>query len=91
MDNVLADIENHLINWYEKEYGVTVDRSALLGVSEDEAFPDKTAARRFIHTPGFFRTVPLMPGALEAIKILMQSYEIYIVSAATEFPISLAE
>lgn len=53
MDNVIADIETHLVNLYEKEYKVKVDRTALLGVSEDEAFPDKTAARRFIHTPGF--------------------------------------
>ena len=60
MDNVIADIETHLVNWYEREYKVKVDRAALLGVSEDEAFPDKKAARRFIHTPGFFRTVPLM-------------------------------
>jgi len=86
MDNVIADIETHLVNLYEKEYNVKVDRTALLGVSEDEAFPDKTAARRFIHTPGFFRTVPLMPGALEAIQILRKKYDIYIVSAATEFP-----
>jgi len=91
MDNVIADIETHLVNLYEKEYNVKVDRTALLGVSEDEAFPDKTAARRFIHTPGFFRTVPLMPGALEALEILRKKYEIYIVSAATEFPLSLAE
>ena len=30
MDNVIADIETHLVNWYEKEYKVTVDRTALL-------------------------------------------------------------
>ena len=58
MDNVIADIETHLVNWYEAEYKVKVDRAALLGVSEDQAFPDKTAAIRFIHTPGFLERFP---------------------------------
>ena len=91
MDGVLADIESHFIDWYERDYGVKVDRKDMLGVLESEGFPDKTAVRKFVNTPGFFRTIPVMSGAIEAVKKLMETYEVYIVSAAMEFPQCLSE
>ncbi len=91
MDGVIADSETHFINWYERDYGVKILPNQILGLKEDEMFPDKTAARKFAFTPGFFRTLPVMTGAIEAVKKLMETYEIYIVSAAMEFPQSLPE
>lgn len=91
MDGVIADTETHFINWYEREYGVRIDTASIQGVEENEMFPDKAAARRFAFTPGFFRTLPVMPGAVEAVKKLMETYEVYIVSAAMEFPQCLTE
>ena len=91
MDSVLVDIETQMIDWYERDFGIRIDRSQMQGIPESDAFPDKQAVRNFCFTPGFFRTAPIMPGALEAIKILMLDYEIYVVSAAMEFPQSLFE
>jgi 5'-nucleotidase len=91
MDGVIADTETHFINWYEREYGVRVGTHEIQGLKEDEMFPEKTAARKFAFTPGFFRTLPVMQGAVEAVKTLMENYEVYIVSAAMEFPQSLSE
>lgn len=90
MDNVIADVASHYIAWYGKECGIKVQPDVFLGVPESEAFPDN-AIRRFLNTPGFFRTVPVMPGAIAAVKRLMQHFDIYIVSAAMEFPQSLTE
>ncbi|WP_215240034.1 5' nucleotidase, NT5C type [Dyadobacter helix] len=91
MDNVLVDIETNWINWYERELGVRVTREAMRGIPEDQAFPDPEAARKLLYQPGFFRGAPLMEGALEALEELNREYEIYIVSAAMEFPNSLLE
>jgi 5'-nucleotidase len=91
MDNVIADVESHYIDWYEKQYGVKVAKSDIRGLPETEAFPDKEAIMKFLYTPGFFRTVPVMPGAQGALKKLMEQFEVYIVSAAMQFPQSLAE
>jgi len=91
MDGVIADTESHFINWYERDYGVRVNPLEIIGLKEDEMFPDKTASRRFAFTPGFFRTAPLMPGAVEALTRINKDFEIYIVSAAMEFPQSLPE
>lgn len=91
MDGVLADIETHLLNWYEKNYGLKLGPEIFLGIPESEAFPDKDALLKFVHTPGFFRTLPVMEGAVDAVKKLSADFDIYIVSAAMEFPLSLFE
>lgn len=91
MDGVLADTETHFIQYYETESGEKVKRDSLLGIPENIAFPDKTAVRRYVHTPGFFRTLPLIPGGVVALKKLMEDFDIFIVSAAMEFPLSLFE
>lgn len=91
MDGVIADVETQLLNWYEKETGVTVTRDDISGKSEDEAFIEKNMLRKILNMPGFFRTLPVMDGAVEAVKELSKNYEIYIVSAAMEFPLSLYE
>jgi 5'(3')-deoxyribonucleotidase len=91
MDGVLADTETHFIQYYERESGEKVDRNSLLGVPESQGFTDKTAVWRYVHTPGFFRTLPLISGSVDAIKILMQDFDLFIVSAAMEYPLSLFE
>jgi 5'-nucleotidase len=91
MDGVLADTETHFIKYYEEESGEKVNRNSLLGIPENIAFPDKTAVRRYVHTPGFFRTLPLIRGSVSAIKKLTEEFDVFIVSAAMEFPLSLFE
>lgn len=91
MDNVIVDIEANWINHYAEAFGVTVTKEAMHGIPEDQAFPDPLAARSLLYKPGFFRNAPLIPGAQEAITKLQENYEVYIVSAAMEFPNSLPE
>ncbi len=91
MDGVIADVESHYINWYKNDYGVAIDRKSMEGLMEHEAMPEAGAIAKFLATPGFFRTIPVMEGAVEAVKDLMNDYEVYIVSAAMEFPLSLYE
>ncbi|WP_031526257.1 5' nucleotidase, NT5C type [Dyadobacter crusticola] len=91
MDNVLVDIEVNWIEAYEEAFGIRVSREAMLGIPEDQAFPDPLAARSLLYKPGFFRNAPVIAGAQEAILKLQEHFEIYIVSAAMEFPNSLLE
>jgi 5'(3')-deoxyribonucleotidase len=91
MDNVIVDIEQHWLDIYEKKTGIVIDRASIQGIPEAEAFPDPEVARSLLFEPGFFKTAPIMEGALEAVRKLMDHHEIYIVSAAMEFPNSLGE
>ena len=90
MDGVIADTISHFINWYERDYGVKVDKSAFEGKPESEGLPDGVV-RKFVYTPGFFRSIPVMEGAREVVMELMKDFDVFIVSAATEFPQSLLE
>lgn len=91
MDYVIADVESQFINWYERDYGFKVRKEDLIGKPEGEAFPDKEAIRKFCFTPGFFSSLPVMEGSQEVVRKLMKDYDVYIVSAAMEFPQSLFE
>ncbi len=91
MDHVMADITSHYLNWYKQHTGVSIDPETLIGKNEVAAFPDSELVRSFLYMPGFFRTPPVMPGSQEVIARLNEKYDVYIVSAAMEFPQSLAE
>ena len=91
MDGVLADVEDQYILWYERDYGIRVTREEMAARPEAEVFNEPGVLRRFVLSPGFFRTLKVMPGAVEAVKKLMEHFEVYIVSAAIEFPLSLTE
>jgi 5'(3')-deoxyribonucleotidase len=68
-----------------------IDRADLLGKPEDQAFPQPVLVREFLHTPGFFRSAAVMPGSQEVIKELNDVFDLFVVSAAMEFPQSLTE
>ncbi|KGO91280.1 5' nucleotidase, NT5C type [Flavobacterium subsaxonicum] len=91
MDGVIADVEGQLLEWYRTKYGITLTRDEIKGRTEETLFPEKQVLREFLYTPGFFRTLPVIEGAVEALKELSRDFEIYIVSAAMEFPQSLFE
>ncbi len=91
MDGVIADVEKQFLNWYERDFGIKMVKADIAGKGEDDAFPEKGIVRKFATTPGFFTTLPVMEGAIEAVQELMKDYEVYIVSAAMEFPLSLSE
>lgn len=90
MDGVLADTEVQYLNYYEQQFGTRLTKEIFHNVAEAEALPDGSIYK-FLFTPGFFRTIPVMDGAVDAVKTLQQDYDIYIVSAAMEFPLSLFE
>src|SRR5687767_12260339 len=90
MDGVIADTVANFLIWYERDHGIKYDKSVFRGKPESQALPDN-AVRKYVVTPGFFRSAPVMQGAREALLELSKNFEIFIVSAAMEFPQSLAE
>ena len=91
MDGVLADVELQTLAFYERDYGIKYTREHLMGRAEEDFFPEKGIVRKYVYEPGFFLTLPLIEGAVEAVKTLMEDFDVFIVSAAVEFPLSLNE
>jgi len=94
MDEVIADTTLGMINWYKKVYGGDIDYAKMLeGKSLIKGFPEEhqAAVRQQLFEPGFFRHLPVMDNSVQVLEKMNERYEIYIVSAATEFPNSLTE
>ena len=92
MDDVMADATGQFIHYYETEFGVRIDRAVLDGKGEGEGFPDNhDKIAQFPYRPGFFRTMAVNENCQEVIEKLNKKYEVFIVSAAMEFPQSLPE
>ncbi len=88
MDGVLADIYGQLIRYELQSSGTELFRENLYGQDEIVAFPN---GRTHANEKGFFRTAPVIEDAVDTLKELSQHYEIFIVSAAMEFPNSLED
>src|ERR1700712_1614116 len=94
MDEVIADVTVAMIAWYKKMFGGDIDYAKMLeGESLVKGFPEERQAlvRQQLYEPGFFRHLPVMDDSVEVLKGINAKYELYIVSAATEFPNSLTE
>jgi 5'(3')-deoxyribonucleotidase len=88
MDGVLSDTVQQFIAWEEKETGVKKTVEEIMGKPELEVFPN---SKKHLHTEGFFRYTSVMEDSQEIVERLNEKYQVFIVSAATEFPKSLAE
>lgn len=92
MDDVIADATGQFIHYYEQEFGVRIERSVLNGKEEGEGFPDNhSVLREFPYRVNFFRTMKPNDHSQEVLEKLNRKYELFIVSAAMEFPQSLTE
>jgi 5'(3')-deoxyribonucleotidase len=92
MDEVIADPMGEMIRWYHEQYGVLPDEGKMDG-SWVKGFPEEHQAmiRARLSEPGFFRHLPVMEDAVDVLRRLNEKYEVFIVSAAMEFPNSLKD
>ncbi len=88
MDGVMADLYEQLFDWDEKDSGKRKTWEDVAGRKEKETFP---MIRHYLFCDGFFRTMKVMQGCREVVEQLNTKYDLYITSAATEFPLSLPE
>src|SRR3990170_3722108 len=88
MDGVLSDTVSQFIAWEEKETGIRKSIEETMGKPELEVFPN---SKKHLHTENFFRSTAVIKDSQEIVARLNEKYEVFIVSAATEFPKSLTE
>jgi 5'(3')-deoxyribonucleotidase len=88
MDGVLADVYEQFFKYDEKDFGKRRPLEEVIGVEERKAFP---RINEYVYTKGFFRTAPVVKDSIDILSRLNKSYEVFIVSAAMEFPQSLPE
>lgn len=87
MDDVLAATHDKLIDYVLNHLDTDVAEADFHQDSFENLLSVKEMKQvhSVLNTPGFFRTIPLIDGAQEAVYELSKHYEIYIASAAMEF------
>src|SRR5262245_59666237 len=93
MDEVIADPMGEMISWYKNEFGLEIDYNKMLGGSWVKGFPEQhqIMVRERLMSEAFFRELPVIKDSVRVLKEMNDRYEIFIVSAATEFPNSLKD
>ena len=93
MDEVLADPIAKFIDIYQAEHGYNYTLDQMHGKEFTELLPSEIShtLREYINRKGFFRDLKLIPGSREVVEQLCQKHDVYIVSAAMEFPNSLQD
>ena len=93
MDDVLADTSIKIISEINHRLNKSYSMEDL--VANDALkmafYQDYIANNSFLKEPGFFLDIPVKEKAVDIVKELGNHYEIFIVSAATEYPESLKE
>lgn len=93
MDEVIADTYGHFIRLYNLEFGESLD---IKDIQEGEAWQNIPAERQdrvkqYHWEPGFFIDLDPLPGSQEVMEELSSRHQVYIATAATQFPNSLRE
>jgi len=93
MDEVIADPMGDMINWYKEKYDQPIDYKKMLGGSWLRGFPEQhqSMVQNRLMGEGFFRNLSVMKDSVQTLKGINERYELFIVSAATEFPNSLKD
>lgn len=88
MDEVLTDTLGKQLRVYNAQYGTNVQPEQLDGCELLDIVPpeQRPFVSGMMHEPGFFSDLEPMEGALEAMEEICRQHQVYIVSAATEFP-----
>jgi 5'(3')-deoxyribonucleotidase len=93
MDEVITDTAKKLKNCYCRDFEFVFNDEDLLGKDLKMVVPPENFSRfhEYLNAPGFFGDLEIMPDAQNVLEKLNEKYELFIVSAALEFPNSLLD
>lgn len=93
MDDVLAETSIKIIDQINSRLNKSYSHDELLKDNSLKMafYQDYQSNNQFLWEPGFFLDIAVKDDAVEVVKQLQKKYEVFIVSAATEFPESMKE
>lgn len=92
MDEVIADTYGAHISWYNRHFGANLTVEQCMGGEVWEQVPHhREHLWGHYFKPGFFRNLDPIPGSIKVMRELANKHEVYIASAAMQFPNSLVE
>ena len=90
MDEVIADVMPKFLDFYERDFGERPEKSQWWG-KKIYQLPNAAHLRGYLQDEGFFAGLPVMEGSQEVVKWLTGHFDVFAVTAATEFRNSLRD
>lgn len=91
MDDVMADTHAAALTWLEGKYAYKWEtehrKQPLWKLAQEQHLQHLDAALR---EGAFFGDIPMMPGSQDALRVLSDKFEIFVATAAMEYPNSFA-
>ena len=92
MDEVMADTYGAHIEWYNRRQGGSLTREQCMGGEVWQQVPEhRERIWQHYFEPGFFRELEPIAHSQEVLRELVEKYQVYVASAAMQFPNSLIE
>ncbi|WP_421811649.1 5' nucleotidase, NT5C type [Flagellimonas sp.] len=93
MDEVIADAYHAHLDIYNQEFNAQIKVDACYGKEFWQVVPEahQQSIKEHTHRDGFFAGLKVIEGSQEVLKELNKKHDVYIASAAMEFPQSLRE
>jgi 5'-nucleotidase len=93
MDDVMADTALAFLQTYNEHFSTSYTKEQIKEgtIWQDEIAENYKEIRGVIFKPGFFRDIAVMPRAVEVVEALHDKYDVFVASAAMEFPTSLKD
>ncbi len=90
MDEVIADVVPKFLDYYEEATGTRPPKEEWWG-RKIYQLEGGEHIREFLSDDGFFADLPVMENSQETVKWLNEHYDVFVVTAATEFRNSLRD
>ena len=92
-DDVIVDTYRKMAQIIVRDFGTDFQMEDFYTHAFNDLLPEDHKNRIYqeLHKPGFFADIPAKDGAVEAVRQLADKYEIYVATAAMEFPNSFRE
>lgn len=89
MDEVIADFNSKMIPVFNSRFNAQITLSDLEGLTIQQVRPElREQVEEMIGEAGFFADLDVIPHSQRVIKKLTETYEVFITTAAMEFPLS---
>jgi len=88
MDGVMSDIYGQFLKHEFEDLKIKQDLNSLIGKSENEAFLNHDI---YVNSANFFYEASPIENSIEALEKVNLKYDLFIVSSAMQFPLSLGE
>jgi 5'(3')-deoxyribonucleotidase len=90
MDEVIADVVPKFLDYFEAVTGTRPPKEQWWG-KKIYQLNGGNHIREYLASVGFFADLPVIEGSQETVKWLTEHFDVFVVTAATEFPNSLRE